>query len=193
MVALLSSNNPPSQMVSSPAINSQKYSQAVLAFLDECNNRYLGKTKLNKLMYYLDFISYRDRQESVTNDSYIHKDLGPVPSEIDNVLADLVQQGFIKAEREPSQSEEGIERWKFEALTAPNMQVFDSYEKHLIKNICNEFKDWDTQKIVAQTHLEAPWFYSKPYSRVDYKYASDIEFFQPELNEQFQMAGQENG
>jgi hypothetical protein len=37
--------------------------------------------------------------------------------------------------------------------------------------------DWSTDKIVSQTHLEAPWFYSKPYEIVDYAYSKDIDFF----------------
>ena len=54
---------------------------------------------------------------------------------------------------------------------------FNEEEKVLLKNICKEFLDWSTDKIVEQTHLESPWFYSKPFEKVDYKYSSDIDFF----------------
>ena len=55
--------------------------------------------------------------------------------------------------------------------------VFSPEQKELLKHICDEFGSWPTEKIVAQTHLEAPWFYSKPYEVVDYAYARDIDFF----------------
>jgi len=52
-------------------INKEKYINALLYFIENCNNKFLGKTKLNKLFYYLDFIYYRDHKVSVTLDIYI--------------------------------------------------------------------------------------------------------------------------
>ena len=60
----------------------------------------------------------------------------------------------------------------------PDESVFTSDEKKLLKSVCEEFLDWSTDKIVEQTHLEAPWFYSKPFEKVNYDYSSDIEFFE---------------
>jgi uncharacterized phage-associated protein len=163
-------------MVPSPTqISEEKYSNAILYFLKYCNNDYLGATKLNKLLYYLDFISYRDKSKSVTGDLYIHKDYGPVPDRIDDVIADLKLQSKIEVEEVPYKDNH---KTNFVLKTDPDMSVFDSYEQELLAKICTEFSQWSTEKIVSQTHLEAPWFYSKPYDFVDYKYANNIEFFQ---------------
>lgn len=158
-------------------LNKDKYKNAILYFTKYCNNNFLGLTKLNKLLYYLDFISYRDRTKSVTNDRYIHKDYGPVPDSVDDIISNLVANGSLLVN---SESWKDSVKYKFEAKKEPNMKVFDSYEKNLLKKICDEFQLWPTEKIVNQTHLEAPWFYSKPFDIVNYEYASSVDPFENE-------------
>ncbi len=156
-------------------INKNKYKNSLLYFIKYCNNRYFGATKLNKLLYYLDFISYRDKKQSVTGDLYVNKDFGPVPSLVDDILSELREDKKLKVER-VEYGEKGT--FVYEALQDPDLSVFNSYEKELLRKICKEFVLWSTDKIVNQTHLEAPWFYSEPYEVVDYEYSKDIEFFQ---------------
>jgi uncharacterized phage-associated protein len=155
-------------------VHKEKYYNAILYFIKYCNNQYLGATKLNKLLYYLDFISYRDTGHQITGDVYIHNQYGPVPANINEILAELYAKGAVRAE--VRQYKDG-EAFKYQKLTDPDLDIFNTYEKELLSNICKEFSLWSTDKIVNQTHLEAPWFYSKPLEAVDYNYANDIEFF----------------
>jgi len=161
-------------VINQSKINQEKYENAILFFVKNCNNKYLGATKLNKLLYYLDFISYRDRDKAVTGDIYIHKGYGPVPDKIDDVIVILTSNKSIKVELLPYK-DGGT--FKYETNREPNMKVFDSFENELLNKICKEFELWSTDKIVSQTHLEAPWFYSKLFEVVNYKYSKDIEFF----------------
>ena len=39
--------------------------------------------KLNKLFYYLDFISYRDRRTTVTGETYVHLSKGPLATSLE--------------------------------------------------------------------------------------------------------------
>ncbi len=156
------------------SINIRKYKNAVLYFLNHCNNKYLGATKLNKLLYYLDFISYRDRKKIVTGDVYVHKLFGPIPENADEILVKLQEEEKIKVDKVPYKDSG---KFKFEANVKSSLSSFDSYEKELLKYLCNTFLPWSSSKIVNQTHLESPWFYSKPYEKVDLKYASNVDFF----------------
>ena len=158
-------------------LNKKKYENAVLYFVKYCNNRYLGKTKLNKLMYYLDFISYRDRERSITNDKYVHKDYGPVPHSIDDIIMALNKKNQIDIQFEPWND---FLSTKFISRSDPDVAVFNDYEINLLEKICQEFQLWSTDKIVNQTHLEGPWFYSKPYEIVDYNLSDSIDFFRKE-------------
>jgi uncharacterized phage-associated protein len=160
-------------------INLNKYKNALLYFINNANNKYLGSTKLNKLMYYLDFVSFRDRGHSVSGDIYLHLDYGPVPQEVDKVLATLKKEGKVSAVDVPFKDGHKDE---FKPDAEPDTKAFDKYELSLLEAISKEFELWDTKKIVEQTHLEAPWFYSEPLEVVDYEYASDIDFFAGLLN-----------
>jgi uncharacterized phage-associated protein len=157
-------------------VNERLYKNAVLYFIKYCNNQYLGKTKLNKLLYYLDFIWFRDNKTSITGDIYVHQEYGPVPAHSEEILADLKSEGAIDAEAIAHKDGEKIKfKIKNEKLFDEN--VFSSEQKNLLKQICGEFGSWSTDKIVNQTHLEAPWFFSKPLEIVDYSYSKDIDFF----------------
>ncbi len=156
--------------------NERIYKNAVLYFIKYCNNQYLHATKLNKLLYYLDFIYFRDHQKSVTGDKYIHQGYGPVPARIDEILTQLKSDGAIDTEAVPYNDAEII-NFHLKDESKFDESVFSPAQKKLLKQICDEFGSWPTEKIVAQTHMEAPWFYSKPYEIVDYAYARDIDFF----------------
>ena len=60
-------------------------------------------------------------------------------------------------------------------IEKPNMSFFNDKEEKTLKGVCKKFKKYATDKIVAQTHLEAPWFYSKKGDRINFKYAQSIE------------------
>ena len=154
------------------AINKAKYENAILYFVQHCNNNYLGATKLNKLLYYLDFLNYRDRGVSVTGDEYYHRQFGPIPASVDAIVNSLCEGGKLKITGEPFGE---LKRNSYTTETAVDMTAFSQEEENLLAKICEEFKGYDTDKIVAQTHLEAPWFYSNPHQKIDYEYAHSIE------------------
>ena len=156
-------------------INQAKYENAILYFVRHCNNRYLGATKLNKLLYYLDFLNYRDRGKSVTGDDYYHMQYGPIPSAVDTVMGALCESEKLKVAGSPFGE---VVRKIYKAEENPDLTVFSEEEQQLLADICKEFKDYDTNKIIAQTHLEAPWFYSRPHEKIDYEYACSIEMLE---------------
>ncbi len=162
--------------IAHPKLDERSYKNAVLYFIKYCSNKYLHATKLNKLLYYLDFVYFRDHKKSVTGDVYIHQGYGPVPSRVDEILAGLKNEGAIDTEAVSINDVEMI-NFSLKDDSKFDETVFNSDQKKLLKQICDEFGNWPTEKIVAQTHLEAPWFYSKPYEVVDYAYAHDLDFF----------------
>ncbi|OGC83491.1 hypothetical protein A3D68_00980 [Candidatus Adlerbacteria bacterium RIFCSPHIGHO2_02_FULL_52_17] len=162
----------------SPVLDREKYLNALVYFVANCGNERLGIMKLNKLFYYLDFISYRDRNKSVTGETYIHLPKGPFAAILqDDILGSARKAKLIEQKKDAS--DKYGERNRFQALKAPDMSVFDDYEQKLLNYLCFTFKDWSTDQMVAQTHSEAPWVFSKPSQQLNYKDADDIEFFSP--------------
>lgn len=157
------------------ALNQKKYQNALLYFISECGNEKLGIMKLNKLFYYLDFISYRDRQMSVTGERYLPFPKGPFAASLEKELERAQKEKLIN--RQKDKSEKYGERNRFYAVKPYNLSVFDAYEKDLLQYLCGQFKEWNTDQMVAQTHTEAPWVFSTKGKPLDYKQADDIEFF----------------
>lgn len=158
------------------AINKQKYINALLYFIVNCSNDKLGITKLNKLFYYLDFISYRDNKESVTGETYLHLQMGPfAPHLQDKIIIEAEKQKLITQDKD--ESKKFGQRNRYQAIAVPDTSVFSPYEKELLNYICKTFKEWNTDQMIAQTHSEAPWVFSEANKSLDYKNADDIEFF----------------
>lgn len=158
------------------AIKRDKYINALLYFISRCGNKKLGITKLNKLFYYLDFISYRDRGLSVTGEVYKRLPMGPFASHLkEEIIINAEKRGLIKETEE--ESAKFGKRNNYKALTETDLSKFDAYEKELLEYLCITFKDWSSDQMIAQTHSEAPWVFSEPSKTLDYKNADDIEFF----------------
>jgi uncharacterized phage-associated protein len=159
----------------SSSLNKEKYTNALQYFITECNNEKLGIVKLNKLFYYLDFISYRDTGKSVTNDTYKRLPKGPFAENLEDVIESAKQSKLIECKQD--ESERYGKRNRFQVIKQPVLSIFSDYEKKLLVNLCKTFKDWSTDQMIAQTHTEAPWVFSVPSKALDYKNADDIEFF----------------
>ena len=153
--------------------HNKKYRNAVLYFIKHCNNKYLGDTKLNKLLYYLDFVNYRDRGTSVTGDVYYHHSFGPVTRKAREIVSLLA--GEYAIERDAVLLDGDGHKIRYRLNSEPAMSIFTKSERELLDTICGKFKRWETKKIVTQTNLEAPWFYSSPGERVKYRLAADID------------------
>jgi len=160
------------------ALSNAKYQQALVFFVTNCNNNRLGLVKLNKLFYYLDFISYRDRSTPVTNETYVHLQMGPLAKNLEEQITDAVSGGLISMDEK--ESEKYGTRNTYKPLTSVDLSVFDEYEKNLLHEICREFSTWSTEQMIAQTHTEAPWVYSEPNKKLDYELAEDIEILSKE-------------
>ena len=156
------------------ALNRDKYTNALLYFIAECGNEHLGITKLNKLFYYLDFISHRDRGQSVTGETYVRLPKGPFAESLEEKILQPAQTKKL-IERKQEKSELYGIRNRFHALAKYDLSVFDEYERELLSLLCSEFRDWNTDQMIAQTHSEAPWVFSRAGKPLDYNEADDIE------------------
>lgn len=157
-------------------LNIEKYTNALLFFVAECGNEKLGITKLNKLFYYLDFISYRDRGKTVTGETYKRLPKGPFADSLEEKILKPAQEKKLIERKEDKSEKYGL-RNRFQTLKSYDPQVFDEYERELLRYLCSTFHDWSTDQMIAQTHSEAPWVFSKPSKALDYKESDDIEFF----------------
>ncbi|MFA5030261.1 MAG: Panacea domain-containing protein [Patescibacteria group bacterium] len=147
------------------------------------NIKELHVTKLLKLFYYLDFLSYKVRGSSVTNDIYLKLPYGPVPTAIKNEI-DMLAVGGSMGDDFKSQLEKYIELEsdadKFGKVVKNKAKTFNirklsNFEIDLIKNLIDQFKDTRAGIISNQTHREAPWKLTSNNAVIDYELAKELD------------------
>jgi uncharacterized phage-associated protein len=165
----------------------EKYKNAILYFSKHLNKYQLGKTKLAKLLYYLDFINYREKGDSVTGTEYYKQDYGPLARDLPEMISDLVEKNDLEVERLEIN---GKQRHKFKALSDIDESVFNEDELMLLRKLKNHYADWSTSKMVAKTHLEAPWVQAKEGGKLSYELAVDVDDFDREAQEKYEKEDQ---
>lgn len=143
------------------------------------NTSYCGKTKLFKLLYFLDFEHYKQTGRSVTGLQYYAWKLGPVPTflydELDSPEPDFLE----KIKLESSGYYRGNNTCDVKSLCEPDMSHFSKREINLIKSLAEEYKNTTATDMVEKTHLEnLPWHKvyieeNKPQQLIPYQYAID--------------------
>jgi hypothetical protein len=95
----------------------------------------LGATKLNKILWYADAISLQTRGISITKETYVKRQFGPVPKHVLQVIAKLEDEGAIAVKNTPFHN---YEKREFVSLKKPNISMFTPDEISLIDDVIRE-------------------------------------------------------
>lgn len=126
----------------------------VILYFAELLNPY--RTKLNKLLFYSDFVHFRDNAQSITGLVYKAIPYGPVPNNYDMLFGILAEQGIIDIELSMTQNGE-VERilpthqYQFDA------SLFSPAELGVMEYIAIKFKDTTASDIADISHRESAW------------------------------------
>ncbi len=131
--------------------NREKFIQAILYFAH--NTAALGKIKLFKLLYLLDFEHFRQTGRSVTGLEYRAFRMGPVPTELleqwDKLDDDLSAAIRIVPEQVFDYSREKVvPRQPF------NDEHFTKRELRLLEDVANRYRDTLSEAMIDVTHAE---------------------------------------
>ena len=109
------------------------------------------QTKLNKVLFYIDFLSYRERGMAISGLAYNAIDFGPVPQRWDRVYSafdEIVPMPKLVFNQESV------------ALVADreaDMSCFTEQERAVIDTVCAKMKDLSAHDISALSHAEPAW------------------------------------
>lgn len=140
-------------------IKEQKIINAIIYFVK--NTKDCKKTKLFKLLYYLDFIHFKRFGLSVTGYDYITMKYGPVPSK----LLDQFEKNKFPEEYQKNFSVEKItdedDQYSFQILLKnknPDLDWFTPNELSVLKEVTFMFKDAQAKDMIEATHFKnTPW------------------------------------
>lgn len=149
-------------------MNKEKYENAILYFLETVNNAHLGKVKLMKLLYYLDFDHFEKYGTSVTGDTYYHKAAGPVPSQADAILQEMKERGLIEIQVERIVD---FLKYKFVPRVSYNSEIFTPSEREMFQEVAEKWQHHSRAEIEGASHGEAPWVATRADEPIPYALA----------------------
>lgn len=121
----------------------------LLYILKQCNDVWI--TKMNKLLFYTDFASYRDRGQAITGLSYKAISFGPVPERWDRVYSEFPE---ISEELYQSGDFEGCQ---LHALSPADTDELSEAERKVIDIVCKRFGPCTSHQISEMSHHETAW------------------------------------
>jgi putative zinc finger/helix-turn-helix YgiT family protein len=154
------------------SFSSNKVSQMVLYFAYTLKP---FKTKMNKLLFYADFVCFRNTAQSLSGLKYVAIPYGPVPDEYEILFGVLSDKKIIDFNWQMTEYGEVAQ-----LLASPNQKfdptLFTSAELETLEFVANKFKNTSTREIVDISHKEPAWIENKDGNKtISFEYAFSME------------------
>ncbi len=150
-------------------INEKKYKNAILFFAKKIQNGTLGKLKLMKLLYYLDFDFFEKYGRPVTGDEYLRFENGPVPRMAEKIIKQMSGKEIKITSRKMPKGYN--DQQHIEPLTDFNPESFSKEEILMMEEIADKWEKFTGAEMKSASHGEAPWIATKPNDIIDYNLA----------------------
>lgn len=133
------------------------------------------KVKLNKLLFYADFLCFKTTCYSISGSSYRAIPLVPSPSRYDSLFEFAVENDFVRVNYHPF--DDGIGEEYIASPVKPfNEKLFSEIELEILKAVKEKFKSTSTNKIRDLSHEEEAWIKNKDNrSEISYSYGFNLK------------------
>jgi putative zinc finger/helix-turn-helix YgiT family protein len=137
----------------------------------------LWKTKLNKLLFYSDFLNYRRTGYSISGIAYRAIPFGPVPAEYEKLYVKLADDEFANIDL--VEFDNGNYGEAITSIKKFKDDAFSKVEINTLNDIVTKFAKCNTKQIVNISHKEKAWLENEPsHELISYqKYAFELQAF----------------
>jgi putative zinc finger/helix-turn-helix YgiT family protein len=152
--------------------NFEKFTEMVVFFSDKLSP---FKTKMNKLLFYADFLMFKETCYSISGVRYKAIDMGPVPKNFQSIFEYLANNNEIYIYSTEFPDGYTGEQFKAREDRKFNATLFTENELNTLEKVASVFKETSTTAIIELSHLEKAWKNNeKNKSEISYEYAFDI-------------------
>lgn len=130
----------------------------------------LYKVKLMKLLWYIDCISYKEDNKSLTGLVYTHQKMGALPIAYDEIL----KLPSIKVQEEVIEKEDYFMCYHISPNDNYRGKKLNSKEKDICDRVINKFKNFNTKELVDYMHKEKAYIETDTNDVIDFSYAKFI-------------------
>ena len=134
-----------------PEFKEQKFKELILHIAKKCEgDKYYGATKLNKILFYSDFLAYKLFGQPITGADYFALPHGPAPRLMVPIKEEMSSDNYIVENRRYSQH-------RIIALRDPNYDDFSAKEIALVDRLIDILRDSDAEFVSELSHLFLGW------------------------------------
>ncbi len=130
------------------------------------------KTKLNKLLWYCDFLSFKAHRRSITGLMYVHLPYGPVPNHYDYCVAHLLEEGALSSREFVFK---GVIGEAYRACDEPDLSLFSRNEINVLEKVAYTFRRMRAKEITERSHTEEGYRRTGPGKIVSYSWADALQ------------------
>ena len=138
------------------------------------------ETKLNKLLWYCDFLHFKETSVSITGTQYVRLQYGPVPNKYYFIFDILQDEGLLDKNETLFQTKDGIVPGEeFTALVEPDKSQFSEKEIQVMDFIADTFRNFNSKEIKEKSHQETAYLKSKDRDIISYGDAKELSLSLP--------------
>lgn len=145
----------------------RKFQELILLVARECReDPRCGATKLNKILFYSDFLAYEELGRSISGEAYRKLERGPVPRRILPVVEDMLSAGWCAwADRDWF----GLPLRKLQPLREPDVSLFSADELEVVRRVIRDLWELNAAEVSDLSHRFAGWQAAAPGEEIPYE------------------------
>lgn len=151
------------------AFDLEKMHQMIVYLLDHVKGAY--KTAINKYLWYMDFLSFKEYSVSISGSIYVHLPYGPVPDNYDIIL-DLMLSKML--DKEEVAFKEDIVGERFVAKVKPDLSNFEKEEIKVMDCVIGHFKRFNATQLSKYSHKEKAYQETSNGEQISYELSKEL-------------------
>lgn len=144
-----------------------KFQEMILLVARECrDDPRCGATKLNKILFYADFLAYEELGRPISGEAYRKLERGPVPRRIRPVIDRMLSEGWCAwADRDYF----GLHLRKLQPLREPDLSQFSTEELEVVRRVVRDLWEMNAAEVSDLSHRFVGWQAAAPGEEIPYE------------------------
>jgi len=164
------------------AAGERKLTELILYITKLCaGDPFFGSTKLNKILYFSDFLAYGNLGKAITGVAYQHLERGPAPKMLVPLRSRMIERGDLRLDSRVDPF--GYEQKRPVALREANIELFETKELQLVNQVKIALSKASATEASNISHREVGWKTTKMKETIPYPsiFLSDEPLSQAEI------------
>ena len=158
--------------MANPSYNNRKFRELVkYVAIKSSDDPAFGLVKLNKILFYCDFLAYLNLGEPITGAGYHTEPYGPVPDQGARELRKMEEDGETAIILHKFY---GRDQKKVAAKTLPDLSVFRSEEIAMADDVLEQLRDSNAAEVSDLSHTFIGWQLAKMGEDIPYETALGV-------------------